>query len=398
MCKIRPTGARMDQDISDENIGDHEADADAENDAETGAEGENEVEDIAVESTPADRSVCPSCGADVVGTFCPGCGQKNDDLRRSLFVLARDFLGDTFNFDSRMWHTLGLLATSPGLVPSDYSHGRRSTYTPPVRLFLVVSFLFFLTLGMTQTMFVALEVAKKTPEQIAAKKHVLKKLDVELPDGQTAAQAAAAAGKPGCNLNFNLKFFVRPTDIVFDQAAWRACVGEIPDITAVDTADSMSKEDADAAKRTETVMLRIFSGLSRAVENPVGFNAAVNAWLPRVMLFMAPVLALLLSLFIRGRDALYFDHLVLAFYIHAVGFTVAGAAIVAAQLGLVFAGAIAVSVLAVYFVMTLRRAYHRGWVKTLFASAFVSLFYLIILMGAVTAIASNVIWRGAEGI
>ncbi len=61
-------------------------------------------------------------------------------------MLARDFIEDTFAFDSRMWRTLGLLASSPGVVPTNYSHGCRARYTPPVRLFLVVSFLASITL------------------------------------------------------------------------------------------------------------------------------------------------------------------------------------------------------------------------------------------------------------
>lgn len=44
---------------------------------------------------------CLSCAAQIVGPYCANCGQKNDDMRRSLFVLFKDFVADTFSFDSR---------------------------------------------------------------------------------------------------------------------------------------------------------------------------------------------------------------------------------------------------------------------------------------------------------
>lgn len=374
----------MDQDILDGDIGD----------------GEDGVEDGAIAGGDAGElaavgafSACLSCGASVVGPFCPVCGQKNDDLRRSSFALARDFLSDTFNFDSRMWRTLGLMAIAPGLVPSNYSHGRRSLYTPPVRLFLVVSFLFFLALGLTQTMFVAFEVARKDPAQIALEKGRLSELNIELPNGQSASEVVAANNTPECQIDFGLRFFVRARDVSFDQQAWRECAASIQERAKVEIDRDDGESDAAETERARGAVNQAIGGLSAAIEDPIKFNADINVWLPRIMLGMTPVLALLLSLFIRGRDALFFDHLVLAFYSHAVGFAIVGAAVILTQLGVKAAGAVAVLALVVYFVAAVKRAYKRGWVKTLFAAAFVSFFYFVILSSIVFAIVSNQVWR-----
>ena len=35
---------------------------------------------------------CPSCGNTVSGNFCNNCGQKIDDMRRSLFALIAETL------------------------------------------------------------------------------------------------------------------------------------------------------------------------------------------------------------------------------------------------------------------------------------------------------------------
>lgn len=351
---------------------------------------------------------CLSCAATIVGPYCANCGQKNDDMRRSSFVLARDFLKDTFAFDSRMWRTLGLMAAAPGKVPSSYSHGKRSRYTPPVRMLLFVSFLFFLILGLTHTMFVAIDVTAKSPEQIAADKKELEKALAEAgPEARAAIEAAQKSrqavvidsGQVDCDLNFRTRFFVRPQDIAFDEAKWRACSESFSKAAKgqieIDGQPSETRHpdqgvsEADFAKGFD----RVLAGVDLMVANPAAFNSEINTWLPRVMFFMAPILALLMALFIRGRDALLFDHLVLSLYSHAAAFAIIGVAIVAGQFGLPYVFPAAMAALGIYFIAALRRAYKRGWVKTVYSAAFVGFLYLIVLTSIVGTIIANQIWR-----
>ncbi len=354
---------------------------------------------------------CLSCAATITGPFCASCGQKNDDLRRSSFVLFKDFVTDTFSFDSRMWRTLGLMAAAPGLVPTSYSHGKRSRYTPPVRLFLVVSFLFFLVLGVTHTMFVAVEVTEKSPQRIAADKaNYEEALNEARPEARAAiekaqekSQAVVIDGeKVDCNIDVKARFFVRPQDLVFDEEKWRACSESI--VATAEVEISVSKDrgennQIDNRLKEEEVkrgFRRVVAGINQMVSNPTAFNSEINTWLPRVMFFMAPLLALILTIFIRGRDALYFDHLVLSLYSHATGFAIIGAAIVIAQLGVSNTFPAAMAALGIYFIAALKRAYNRGWVKTVYSTAFTALLYLMLLSLIVGAIISNQIWSAAD--
>ncbi|MEX0644199.1 MAG: DUF3667 domain-containing protein, partial [Parvularculaceae bacterium] len=263
-------------------------------------------------------ALCLSCGAGVVGPFCAVCGQKNDDLRRSSVVLAKDFLTDTFGFDSRMWRTLGLMAASPGLVPSNYSHGKRSRYTPPVRLFLVISFLFFLTLGMTQTLFVAIEVKERQP--------LAPEAEAALREGTDDLLAIDDAALD-CQLSVNTRFFVRQKDVIVDQDLWRRCRDSLNAAASkLESKASAPTEDgegmsAEEAAATAEGLNKFMEGVTEAIENPRAFNASANEWVPRIMFLMTPVLALIMAIFIRGRGALLFDHVVLSLYSHAVGFT-----------------------------------------------------------------------------
>lgn len=349
-------------------------------------------------------AACLACGAALLGAFCATCGQKNDDMRRNSFLLARDFLTDTFGFDSRMWRTIGLMAVAPGAVPSNYAHGKRSRYTPPVRFFLVSSFLFFVVLALTHTMFVAVEITRKTEAEIAAERAKLEATLRDLP-GDVEIDEEALAEIDGqnvtCPINFRLRFFVRPQNVAIDKDAWRECSGRVSaaaqkEIKRGREAPAAAAPGDAALKLDEQQAIALFSrvvgGVNAAVEDPEAFNKDVNDWLARIMFLMTPMLALLLGLFIRGRDALLFDHLVLSLYAHATGFAIVGAGIIAAGFGIPNAGPWTVLAIGLYFLLALKRAYRRGWTKTVFTTLFASLLYLAFLSGIVALILVNAVW------
>ena len=326
---------------------------------------------------------CLACGAPVSGQYCAVCGQKHDDMRRSLFLLARNFIEETFFFDSRMWRTLGSLARSPGTVPADFSHGRRSRYTPPIRLFLVVSFIFFLTVGFTNTLFVAMEMKFR-----------------DVPVTAENSEAGDGAEATRCSFNGNLVFFKKEEDIVTDMERLRACMGQTRGFVgeAIESADDV-KVGADEgqeveAQQAEEIVDRVFDGIEWAVTDPRGFNNAVNLWLPRTLFFMTPVLALILGMFLR-RDVLIFDHMVLALYVHAVNFTIVGLSLILAQLGAPFVGVFAAVAIALYYVAAIRRAYGRGWVKTLWTAIASGALYALVFFITLSTIVSRVVWQAA---
>jgi hypothetical protein len=86
---------------------------------------------------------------------------------------------------------------------------------------------------------------------------------------------------------------------------------------------------------------------------------------------------------------------VLALYSHAAAFSVIGAAIIFGQFGVPNVFPVAMALLGVYFVAALRRAYKRGWIKTVLSSVFIGVFYLIVLSSIVGSILVNQIWRAA---
>ncbi len=87
---------------------------------------------------------CLNCGEVLTGQHCSHCGQRARVRVLSLTGLLRDLLGDLTEFDSRIWRTLRPLAFKPGILTVEFLRGRRTFYTPPFRMYLVLSVAFFL--------------------------------------------------------------------------------------------------------------------------------------------------------------------------------------------------------------------------------------------------------------
>ncbi len=91
---------------------------------------------------------CLNCGEVFTGQHCAHCGQRAKVRVLSLWGMTRDLLGDMLDWDSRIWRTLRPLAFSPGRLTQDYLRGRRASYTPPFRMYVLLSVAFFVVATM----------------------------------------------------------------------------------------------------------------------------------------------------------------------------------------------------------------------------------------------------------
>jgi hypothetical protein len=101
------------------------------------------VTDTAISEVPT----CKNCQHPLTGNFCAHCGQEVKEIRRPIFFLLRDAFSSVFELDGRAFRTVFSLFTRPGFLSQEYLSGRRARYTPPLRLFLVISISFFLILS-----------------------------------------------------------------------------------------------------------------------------------------------------------------------------------------------------------------------------------------------------------
>lgn len=88
--------------------------------------------------------LCKNCETRLEGPFCLQCGQRDVDLDRPLPDLLAEVAQETLDADGRLISTLKALFRRPGFLTAEFLAGRRQSFTPPFRLYLAFSLLFFL--------------------------------------------------------------------------------------------------------------------------------------------------------------------------------------------------------------------------------------------------------------
>jgi Protein of unknown function (DUF3667) len=96
----------------------------------------------------ADGTRCANCGVALAGLYCHACGQRHEPDVLSIGHWAREAVESLTHADSRLWRTLLALLFRPGHLTREFFDGRRARYLPPIRLYLVISVLFFVVAAM----------------------------------------------------------------------------------------------------------------------------------------------------------------------------------------------------------------------------------------------------------
>ncbi|UXH78000.1 DUF3667 domain-containing protein [Roseateles amylovorans] len=97
---------------------------------------------------PSNPTACPNCHVALPSTarFCPGCGQETPLHPASMREFIHEFVGHYVALEGPLWRSLAALAFLPGRLTREYFLGRRRRYVQPLRLYLSLSFVFFITL------------------------------------------------------------------------------------------------------------------------------------------------------------------------------------------------------------------------------------------------------------
>jgi hypothetical protein len=90
---------------------------------------------------------CMNCGAPLSGAYCSNCGQRHEPHVHSIVEFAGEAFESLTHADSRVWRTFWLLFAKPGFLTKEFLEGRRVSYLPPFRLYLVMSVLLFLVIA-----------------------------------------------------------------------------------------------------------------------------------------------------------------------------------------------------------------------------------------------------------
>lgn len=94
---------------------------------------------------------CLNCGQPLTGNenFCSYCGQKNTTNKLTFGNFINSLFAGFLSYDSRFWKTFIPLLTKPGIISKQYIEGKRARFVNPFQLYLNVSIIFFLIIGIS---------------------------------------------------------------------------------------------------------------------------------------------------------------------------------------------------------------------------------------------------------
>ena len=223
----------------------------------------------------APRSDCGNCGATLTGPYCAACGQHAHESARSISALFHDAWHLLAHVDGRLWQSLYLLLLRPGRLTQEYFAERRVRYLPPVRLYLVLSVLFF-AFGLATPKNASVPPSIAAPDAAAHSKAA--------PEGAAAGKAPAARDKS------------------------RSTILDIDDCNDIKIPFTWLQNSMRQ------------SCVRNKQDNGVSLEHAFFATIPKMMFLFVPMMALvMLILYWRPRHY-YVEHLVFFLHIHAAVF------------------------------------------------------------------------------
>lgn len=303
---------------------------------------------------------CFNCGysLDNDENYCPNCGQKNTDLNISLGEILKEFAGDYFTFDSKLFNTIGPLIIRPGKVPKEFIDGKRNTHIQPLRIFIFLSFITFFLWGLS---FQSEQDESLDPDELVG------------------------------NVNNNASFIdslnnTTPINIKLTDDSNAVDTSVSPFFTYMldkenspqEIVDSLAKDNNEITKKLFLQGLRMYQAEKGTVKKYLMGNISL------VLLLLQPIFAMLLKLFyIRRKSFFYIEHLVFSLYFHAFILLLT---ILLFFLSLYVDVDILIFLLAflsyLYFILASKVFYSQSWGKTFLKGSLISFIYLNLMFPA----------------
>jgi hypothetical protein len=379
---------------------------------------------------------CLNCGEVLTGQHCSHCGQRATVQVISLWGLIKDFLGDVFDWDSRIWRTLRPLAFRPGLLTQEFLRGRRAHYTPPFRMYLILSVVFFLMAsifdpgkdiafnlgdgGASLTIdddqanpdptSARVESAGRLPVEAPPKKMRdpaeprPPPLDVPAPDPEDAAAAQAERSVDSARGKLIENIVRRLPE--GERAAVRAELDrELAEVSPAQLAraqevlaDPCNEEnfriDVGALEKYEP---RLRLACNKIVSDTQSFGRALWENLPKMMFIFLPLIALVMAVLYLGSGRYYVEHLLFFLHYHAFFFLAGIMVLLLDRLGAATTGAVSgffgsaeqlvifalVFYVPIYLFLAMRRVYGQGrfWTATKFSTLVIAYLVCLVLTG-----------------
>ncbi len=242
-------------------------------------------------------ATCTNCGASLTGAYCGQCGQSTADLNRPVHALARDFFDGFFSLDERFWKTIFGLFKTPGLATRDFLGGRRASFTPPVRLYVISALLFVVGFQLSGITPMGLTTGARSDLQLS----------------QSEVLVGVSAGETDIFLTlFRPPWEAGPQPLDWDQV--RATIIDLGD-SGEEIGPPLPETEEEALARGGFLALAV-----RVARDPANVERQANMALNQAVLVMVLIFAVL-NMLLHPKARLI-THVIHSLYIHATALPV----------------------------------------------------------------------------
>jgi hypothetical protein len=325
---------------------------------------------------------CLNCGAKLTDTFCAHCGQKDIPKRQTLGEMFENFISSFWSYEGKFFRTTRYLITRPGFLAVEYNAGRRESYYHPARMYVFISFVFFL-------LFVSLPDKERT-KNVVEDKEDLKEIKEDL-KGANIPKLDSILG------DSTMKFLPKGiADTLVSRQKKKKKKGgfnlgltdsEYKSLKAYDSMQQLKPESERDGWIKRRLKIRGIELNEKYKGNPqqfaTDFGAAFKDNFSKVLFYLLPFFALLLKLLYVRRDYFYSEHLVYSIYYYNF-FYLAGSIQMLLNLvpGLGEWTFLIGFWIYVYMLFGMKRMYIQSWRKTIFKFLLFSIaFFFLTVIG-----------------
>jgi hypothetical protein len=291
---------------------------------------------------PEDGNTCLNCDSPLTGLYCANCGQKDLPKRQTIGELFINFVSSFWSFESKFLRTGKFLLLKPGRLAIDYTEGKRERYYHPARLYVFISFIFFLLTNV-------------------------------LPDSESGKEKDSD------------KYSIQNSED-FSVEQFDAVVGKFKSAEQYDSAQRMlppGERDGFWMRKIREREIHInqrYKGKGK--EFSAAFSDNYTGNVPKIFFFLLPVFALVLKLLYVRRDFFYSEHLVFSIYYYNFFFLTGSIYLLIEQVP--FGSSVSWIIIIwmfIYLFQSMRKMYKQSWLKTLLKyGIFIFIFGFFVLL------------------
>jgi hypothetical protein len=302
---------------------------------------------------------CLNCGIKLLDTFCQHCGQKDIAKRQTLGELLTNFISSFWSYEGKFFKTIKFLIIKPGFLATEYNAGKRESYYHPARMYVFISFVFFLLLSVLPNDDLKKSMVKADFSDEEEKEEIMSDSIKSMVD------SIKTVSKKNDNSDFTI-------------------IGDHKTLKGYDSVQALlplEKRDGWLMKNLTLRSIDInqkYKGKSKEFVND--FRNAFFDNFSKVLFWLLPFFALLLKLLYVRRDYFYSEHLVFSIYYYNF-FYFAGSLQVIVNVIPVWewASTLVGYWIVLYLLFAMKRMYQQSWRKTIL-KYIIFLFSFFVLM------------------